>query len=297
MAADVWADLDTVPWERLHHAYGPATDVPDQLRALRSPNPEARRQAMNALGGNVYHQGTRWQASAHVVQFLVALVDDAHMTGRASIVGLLAAIGIGDLRDDELPFDPAHSFADGANVTGAQVDEVVHGVYYGEDPFADEDFTELAEKVAVRWTSDAYAAAAAYQPRFVAWVTDPDEDVAAEAAALLAWFSPTDDGTTALLSVPVERAGVRAAANLTLAHATDGRADVVEHLVEQLSAERTVAVTAAVALAYRCGGDLPEPALTRLVDAYAASDLGGVPAWDRALRGFVALALQRLGLI
>ncbi|MEV1147390.1 hypothetical protein [Micromonospora sp. NPDC049799] len=33
---DPLAGLDDLPWESLHHAYGPAVDVPDQLRALRS---------------------------------------------------------------------------------------------------------------------------------------------------------------------------------------------------------------------------------------------------------------------
>ena len=37
--------LDHVPWERLEHAYGPASDVPAQIRALASPDPGVRDQA------------------------------------------------------------------------------------------------------------------------------------------------------------------------------------------------------------------------------------------------------------
>lgn len=34
---DVLAGLEEIRWEELERAYGPAADVPDLLRALRSP--------------------------------------------------------------------------------------------------------------------------------------------------------------------------------------------------------------------------------------------------------------------
>lgn len=37
---DVLAGLEEIRWEELEHAYGPAADVPDLLRALRSPSKE-----------------------------------------------------------------------------------------------------------------------------------------------------------------------------------------------------------------------------------------------------------------
>jgi hypothetical protein len=50
---DPLVELDTVPWQRLHHAYGSAGDVPDQLRALRSRDQHARDDALGQLFGNV----------------------------------------------------------------------------------------------------------------------------------------------------------------------------------------------------------------------------------------------------
>lgn len=65
--------LDEVPWGSLHHAYGPAADVPGLLRALADP--DQREGALWALYGNVFHQGTRYEATPHVVPFLVELID------------------------------------------------------------------------------------------------------------------------------------------------------------------------------------------------------------------------------
>ncbi|MGW4461888.1 hypothetical protein [Micromonospora sp. NPDC004704] len=119
--------LDVVPWRALHHAYGSAIDVPDQLRGLRSPERDIRHAALNQLFGSVYHQGTRWQASCHTVRFLVALVDDPATPDRASVLGLLRAVGVGDRRDDHLPFRPDRTFADADAVGDEQLAELCGG--------------------------------------------------------------------------------------------------------------------------------------------------------------------------
>lgn len=158
--------IDEVPWARLHHAYGPATDVPGQLRALRSADSEVRADALGSLRHNVHHQGTRWQASAATVRILISIADD-----------------------------------------------------------------------------------------------------------------PTTS------------------ASLTLAHlpTTDPRVD--EHLRRKISSPYDgTALTAAVALAYRLGPDLPPATLTVLIEATDRELPDGVLGRRRALRGFVFLALQRLGL-
>src|SRR2546430_17092296 len=94
--------LDQVAWSQLHHAYGPAADVPDQLRALRSPDVGTRRQARQQLTGNIYHQGTRWQASGYAVPFLVALVDDQTTPDRVMVAAALRAGAAGARTDRDL---------------------------------------------------------------------------------------------------------------------------------------------------------------------------------------------------
>ncbi|MEU8076609.1 hypothetical protein AB0B31_14280 [Catellatospora citrea] len=289
------AGLDAVAWHLLHHAYGPATDVPDQLRALRSPDPARRADALARLSGNVYHQGTRWQASRAVVPFLVALADDPKTPDRAAVVQLLRRMAIGDRRDDGLPFDPQHTFAAGNAFEGADHDDIVQR-FYAEEELADDEI-DVLDAAAVRWAADCYFSAADCLTTIVGWMSDPDDQAAAHAAALLAWFEPTAALVSTLIAVPEHRARPRASANLALAHSPTADERIDRRLRELTeSGIATVAVTAAVASAYRDGDAISERALSILVEASERDDLDAVVGWDRHPRGFVMLALQRLGL-
>ena len=42
-------NLDRIDWGKLSHAYGPATDVPDQLLALASPGLRGRTGMTNPM--------------------------------------------------------------------------------------------------------------------------------------------------------------------------------------------------------------------------------------------------------
>ncbi len=57
--------LDAIPWDQISHAYGPASDVPSQIRALASPDPAERKAAFHELFTNIWHQGTVYEASIH----------------------------------------------------------------------------------------------------------------------------------------------------------------------------------------------------------------------------------------
>jgi hypothetical protein len=63
--------LDEIDWAALSHAYGPATDVPEWLRSLRSPDPEVREWVREDW--NIVHQGTGYAATAPAVPFLADL--------------------------------------------------------------------------------------------------------------------------------------------------------------------------------------------------------------------------------
>jgi hypothetical protein len=91
------------------------------------------------------------------------------------------------------------------------------------------------------------------------------------------------------------RPGRRRRSNLALAHSPqpDPRIDQQLHDLLDVPAE-PVAITAGIALAYRLGGYLPDRARSILIDASTPDRLLAMVGWDRALRGFVMLALQRL---
>ena len=54
--------LDKIPWGSLKHAYGFAEDVPEQLRGLLNSDSKIRENSLWSLYGNIFHQGTRYQA-------------------------------------------------------------------------------------------------------------------------------------------------------------------------------------------------------------------------------------------
>lgn len=87
--------LDTIDWGALQDAYGSAADVPDRLRALLSDDEAVRSEAMGELFGRVWHQGTIYSVSAHVIPFLVELIDAPEVKDKPLIIALLASIAGG----------------------------------------------------------------------------------------------------------------------------------------------------------------------------------------------------------
>jgi tetratricopeptide (TPR) repeat protein len=90
--SETLAGLDDVPWRALLLAYGPATDVPSQLRALLAPDAQTRGRALRQLYGNIWHQGSVYEATAHAVPFLIKLLAYPGTPDRTGILYLLAAI-------------------------------------------------------------------------------------------------------------------------------------------------------------------------------------------------------------
>lgn len=78
--------LDEVPWADLEHAYGSAADVPNLLRQLLNPDPKARSQALRTLYGNVFHQGTRYPATPHVIPFLIEMCASPAVPNRGDLL-------------------------------------------------------------------------------------------------------------------------------------------------------------------------------------------------------------------
>lgn len=86
--------LDDVPWAELEDAYGPATAVPSQLRALTSPDEADRRWALEALDACIHHQGSVYDASTAAVPFLIKLAADRRVHHREHILELLCGIAV-----------------------------------------------------------------------------------------------------------------------------------------------------------------------------------------------------------
>ena len=86
----VLAGLTDIPWASLRHAYGPAGDVPGILRAILDGDQKTAKEAASELFGNIWHQGTVYQATAPAVPFLARLASAGCRT--ATLAGLLGCI-------------------------------------------------------------------------------------------------------------------------------------------------------------------------------------------------------------
>lgn len=84
--------LENIRWHDYMHAYGPASDVPKDIRRLTSTDRTVREQALWQLGGSIYHQGSIYGATAIAVPFLLRIVAESRLQGRAEICELLAEI-------------------------------------------------------------------------------------------------------------------------------------------------------------------------------------------------------------
>lgn len=174
--------IDTIPWATLIHAYGPASDVPAQIRGLMSEDSQIRERALWELYGNIFHQGTRYQAAPYAVPFLYELVRDPHIPERANILYLLGSLALG-YEEEYLPngFDPA-AFRREVAEADAQVS--------AEDRLAQAKFgwyrnVEL----------ECYDAVRQGVPTILPLLDDPDPAVRRAAVYLLAWF-PEEAATT-----------------------------------------------------------------------------------------------------
>ena len=102
--------LDEIDWASLNHAYGSAADVPAMLRNMASDVPDVRDNAFYEAYGNIFHQGTRYQASAPAIPFLLELLADASYTSHADVLLLIGNLVVG-YSDAFVPFGTADHIA------------------------------------------------------------------------------------------------------------------------------------------------------------------------------------------
>jgi hypothetical protein len=73
---ELLAGVTDVGWNRMKHAYGPATEVPALLRGLTDLDPAARETALDAFYGAVHHQGDVYGCTLAALPFLLRIAAD-----------------------------------------------------------------------------------------------------------------------------------------------------------------------------------------------------------------------------
>ncbi|WP_201300721.1 HEAT repeat domain-containing protein [Streptomyces sp. HF10] len=262
--------LDAVDWSALTHAYGPADDVPGLLRALCSPDEEQRHQALGALYGNIFHQGSRYPATAAAVPFLIRMAADPALPDRAVCLQLLAALAIGY---DEAQLPGGIAIAEWR----AAVEEV-----RAQDPEA------------IRAEYDAWVEAAGddrerRMREFRRDMYDHDQHLEAMAAELGA-YDAVRAGIPALLPLLGDTdAAVRTGAAYVLAWFPEAAGESLPRLLTRLDEERDpVALATALVTAGLLGDDGSGPELALRLRPF-------LTAGEPVVRWAAATALARLG--
>lgn len=262
--------LDQIDWASLHHAYGPATDVPALLRDLASSELSRVDVAIYDLFGNIWHQHTVYEASAYAVPFLIELVQNRSVLKRPMILILLASLATGS------SYLAVHQ-----GIQGMRPER-------GTAAFDEKLQRELA------WVRAAHEAVAEGIPAFVALLRDPDEEVAACAAYTLSCFpergveiSPAlRAGLATDLPLAIESSVILSMGMFNDRHS--GHAKLFEDIFDSAAADPT-RLAAALALARAWRDVAPER---------AAGVLGVVaqnPGWDTPVFPWVDTSYEAPG--
>jgi hypothetical protein len=250
--------LDGVPWGELSHAYGPATDVPDLLRTLVDPerappgirkaaereDKTIREEVIWRLYGNVFHQGTVWQVTPHVIPFFVEILADGPRDAELQrfVLEYLHHLALGYPQDiyPEL-VDPATHFA----AADAPRENA-------EDP--------IDPAIMAGYARDCYRGVEAALPVIARFATDEAPTVALEAIAVLASFR-SEVSIATLRRVVEQQEGRRLAVALVALAQLDPAATVPRARELLGDRDRFTAVHAAAALVLADPDHVPEAAV------------------------------------
>jgi hypothetical protein len=270
------AGLDGIPWRELTHAYGPAEDVPENLRALTSSKSEDREEALNQLYGTIWHQGTVYEATAPTVPFLVTIATAKRLSDREGVIRLLADI---------------------ANGSGYVQ---VHRWLIREPEAGDEEL-DAAEASERQWVAAARGAVLAATPKLVSLLADTDVEVRRATAYTLAQLP--EDAPAILEALdsrlreepdPATRAGLIIALAV-VCRAADDRAPIESAMALARQDSSVVRLAAGIAQLIIEPDEAAETALVTIMDTVedGAADLVAMP-WAKG-EGAVRLIGSAIG--
>ncbi len=90
--------LGAVEWYHLAHAYGVATDIPDQLRAMVGADPAAAEWALRELGTRLHRDQAAFSAAPATAPFLIAIASRPEVPARIRAGALLLLGDVADAR-------------------------------------------------------------------------------------------------------------------------------------------------------------------------------------------------------
>jgi len=296
--------LSVVAWAELEHAYGSAADVPDLIRALRAADPAVRKKARWRLYGNIFHQGTRYEASAYAVPFLIELLADPATPGRSEILGLLTSLAIG-YDESWLPDPfPVASYRQRA-VGGEQVLQAAPAPSGDEDDDSRYQYWESLDeqdqdRMFAHVELSVYDAVRAGVPLYRTLLVDESPSVRRAAAYALAWFSEDALATISPLASAASdpRAPIAATALVALGLIGAAGPTAARIVHDALTDDRDLVRWGAAVAHARLHGPAADPAVAAELLAWTGGDnpvYQEIPYLDGNVSGLAGLALRQLG--
>ena len=240
--------IDKIEWSNLTHAYGAASDVPNLLRQLASSSGDDREHAMHELYGNIWHQGTIYEASVQAVPFLIQLLGSAVVEGKVEIFILLAHLARGTSYHD------VHQ----------------HLAMFKSKAQTPEWQADIQKELA--WVRGVKAAVLAGEDTYLTFLADGEMDLRDASAYLLASLGRPVPGLAAKVWSRFEqepKESVRASLLLAFGNLADSVEKNINLLAAYLVAERSksVRLAAAMALVRLAPEQLTREALSVLLEA------------------------------
>ncbi len=131
---EIFKRIDAINWENLEHAYGSAADVPQDLKHLFGTDKEVAKSAIHNFWGNIYHQGTIYEATSYAIPFLIEALNYCPKPTKSSIIVLLAHISNGmsyNIQHQDL-WEEGGTFDDGRTKTQAYKKETKRQLHWVE---------------------------------------------------------------------------------------------------------------------------------------------------------------------
>jgi hypothetical protein len=191
-----------VDWSRYHHAYGSAADVPDLLLAVANADADAKgfEGAVDALWGNVFHQGTRWGVTSKTVPFFLELlsVGPKSLEARDFLISYLHHLALGyptDQFPDHFPLEDVTRTAAEVEHAGFPQSALDGDVFDGDD----EAVSGAQDRFFSMWARDCFVAVERGVPTYLQLVEHENHELALAAMALSSAFPRQRDASAPAL--------------------------------------------------------------------------------------------------
>ena len=168
--------LTKVDWTKLTHAYGEASDVPELITSLASEDEGERKNALWELYGNIFHQGTRYQATPYAIPFIFELIREPKVHDKANLLKFTVDLALGY---------PEAFLPKGPNVEDWAIDA---------EQLKEEEETEGLDDIDEDWLKhidafiDSYKSVLKEVPTYYKFLESKDSELKIMAIFAIAWF-------------------------------------------------------------------------------------------------------------